>query len=197
MTVSREVLLSLTSHSDQFGTDVCEKRVRDSVPDTQEDTDVVLVDVVSEGTWLCAESKDEDLRHGLVLGLALLTFPVSEADPVVSGTTSQVEDDTEKQKADQNQDLAGTHPEFDLTCSELCQNPDYRPRLLYLPKNATPRMLMAMITMMMIELFIWWQNEPKGGNSLSAGTHHHTAALIFFSGSQNWMTTTLATEESG
>lgn len=40
----------LTRDSDQFGTDVGEKSVRDCIPNTEEDSDVVLIDVMSERT---------------------------------------------------------------------------------------------------------------------------------------------------
>jgi hypothetical protein len=44
-----------------------------------------------------------------------LTLPVSETDPVVVGSTSEIENDTEEQKTDENQNFAGRHPEFNFS----------------------------------------------------------------------------------
>lgn len=44
-----------------------------------------------------------------------LTLPVSETDPVVVGSTSEIEDDTQKEKTNEDQNLARGHPEFNLS----------------------------------------------------------------------------------
>lgn len=54
----------------------------------------------------------------------ILTLPVSETDSVLVGATSEIENDTEEQKTDENQDFAGRHPEFDLSKEGDTENVD-------------------------------------------------------------------------
>lgn len=113
----------LTCDSDQLGTDIREKSVGNGIPDTKEDSDIVLVDVVSERSGLCKDGVAVSVRNSTIHP-ARLTLPVSETDPVVVGSTSEIEDDTQKQKTNEDQNLARGHPEFNLSEEGDTENVD-------------------------------------------------------------------------
>ena len=86
-------------HTDQLGANVGEQRVGERAPETEENRQVVVVDLVLKV-----------LAHGAV-GMV----PIPEAKTVMLGVTTEVDDDTHEQQADQTDDFDAAEPEFQLS----------------------------------------------------------------------------------
>jgi hypothetical protein len=87
-----------------------------------------------------------------------LTLPVSETDPVVVGSTSEIEDDTEKEKTNEDQNLASGHPEFNLSEERDTEN------VYGQDDNNDDRAEKAIDESKNIETVARWHHSPPDGN---------------------------------